>query len=124
MIRQYSSCTYCGSTVEERHVRVEMWFGDSMVIFEDVPAGVCNNCGEEYFGADIQDKMFSLHKKKPKKVIEVPVYTFSDPLTVAKAHAHRKKTSGDADRDSDPTHYATDEDIKGLMETDLEDWDE
>ena len=121
----YSSCSYCGGAVDEQHVRLEMWFGESLVVFENVPAGVCDNCGEEYFRADVQDKMTALMKTAPKKRMQVPVYSFSDPLTVAKTLAAQKKKARERAAETEKeVHIATDEEISELFETDIEDWEE
>ena len=124
--RQYSSCAYCGSMVTEQHIRMEIWYGDSLLMFEHVPAGVCDNCGEEYLRPDVQDRMIALAKGPPKKVVEVPVYAYSDILTVAKAAAKKKKQDlKEADNQIDPeVLLASDEELSQLMETDLEDWSE
>jgi YgiT-type zinc finger domain-containing protein len=122
--RPYSSCSYCGSTVEERHVRMEMRVGDSFVIFENVPAGVCDHCGEEYIRADVQEKMVALTKTPAKKTIEVPVYPFADPLTVAKAAAKSKKRdhakAEETDYRDDSVQYASEEEISDLLEMNFE----
>lgn len=119
----YSSCSYCGSAVDEQHVRLEMWFGESLVVFENVPAGVCDNCGEEYFHADIQDKMTALMKTAAKKHMKVPVYSFSDPLTVAKAQAAQKKKAKERSAETEKeVQLASEDEISELMETDLEEW--
>ena len=122
--RTYSSCSYCGCAVDEQHVRIEMWFGESLVVFEHVPAGVCSNCGEEYFAADIQDKMLTMIKTPAKKTMEVPVYSFSDPLTIAKVAARRKKQEKE-EPDSEPEeHLVSDDEIAELLESNPEDWDD
>jgi len=125
-LHHYSSCSYCGCTVEEQHVRIEMWFGDSLTVFEHVPAGVCEHCGEEYFRADIQDKLIALTKTPAKKTMNVPVYSFSDPLTVAKAAAKRKKKEEliQDDRENDVPQIATDEELANMLETNLEEWED
>ncbi len=124
--RRYSSCSYCGGSVDEQLVRVETWIGDQLVVFHDVPAGVCDSCGEEYFGADIQDKMFELAKTPPKKTLDVPVYGFSDVLTVAKAEARRKKKERQqaVEDDDEPGSFATDDEISALLHTSFEEWDD
>ena len=126
--RQYSSCSYCSSGVEERHVRIEMWVGDSLVVFENVPAGVCDHCGEEYIRADVQEKMVGLTKTPSKKTLQVPVYQFSDPLTAAKAAAKAKKRDTQkavdvAERD-DSAQYASEEEISELLEMNFEEGDD
>ena len=122
--RRYSTCSYCGNSVDEQLVSLEIWLGDRLVVFRDVPAGVCNNCGEEYFGADIQDKMFEMAKRPAKSVMEVPVYRFSDPLTVAKAEAGRKKMEHTAPQKEEEVHFASDDEIADLLQSNFEEWDE
>jgi YgiT-type zinc finger domain-containing protein len=121
--RHYSSCSYCSCAVDEQHVRVEMWFGDTLVVFENVPAGVCDNCGEEYILADIQDKMIALSKSPPARTMTVPVFSFADPLAVAKAAARQKKKEAEQENDQG-FQVASDEELSDLMETDLTDWDD
>jgi YgiT-type zinc finger domain-containing protein len=128
--RRYSTCSYCGGGVEEHHIPVEMRLGDMLVLFEHVPAGVCDKCGEEYLLADIQDKMFEMAKAEPDRILQVKVYSFSDPLSVAKAEAKHKRR--EQEKEAEPSaedadlHLATDEEIAGLelMDTDLKDWDD
>lgn len=125
--RHYSSCSYCSCAVDEQHVRVEMWFGDTLVVFDNVPAGVCDNCGEEYILADIQDKMIALSKSPPARTLSVPVYSFADPLAVAKAAARQKKKDQEHDdeaADDGGFQVATDEELSDLMETDLSEWED
>jgi YgiT-type zinc finger domain-containing protein len=122
--RRYSSCSYCGSNVDELLVSLEIWIGDRLVLFRDVPAGVCDHCGEEFFGADIQEKLFEMAKNTPRSVIEVPVYHFSDALTAAKAEAGRKKKERNADTSEADQQLATDDEIADLLHTSFEEWDE
>jgi YgiT-type zinc finger domain-containing protein len=122
--RRYSSCSYCGSSVDELLVSLEIWIGDRLVLFRDVPAGVCDHCGEEFFGADIQEKLFAMAKNPPRSVLEVPVYHFSDPLTAAKAEAGRKKKERTAERSESDDHLATDDEIAGLLHGSFEEWEE
>ena len=126
--RPYSSCSYCGSSVEERHVRIEMRVGDTLVVFENVPAGVCDHCGEEYIRADVQEKMVALSKTPVKKTIEVPVYQFTDPLTVAKATAKAKKReharSVDIEDHDTAVQFASEEEIADLLEMNFDESEE
>ena len=120
---RYSSCAYCGSTVAEQHVRMEMWYGDQLLVFEHVPTGVCDICGEEYLRPDVQDRMIALAKTSPKSTMTVPVYPFTEMRQDSKNKS--KRTAIENSRMSEPEILiATDEEISNLMETDLEDWDE
>lgn len=46
MKHQYDDCFFCGGVVEERiRLREIRWKGE-LLAFEDVPMGVCRQCGE------------------------------------------------------------------------------
>jgi len=128
--RRYSSCSYCGGGVEEHHIPVEMRLGDMLVLYEHVPAGVCDKCGEEYLLADIQDKMIEMAKSEPDRILQVKVYSFSDPLSVAKAEAKHKRREqekiAEHSSEDDDIHLASDEEIAQLefMDPDAKDWDD
>lgn len=120
--KPYASCSYCGSSIDEQHVRTEIWIGDQLTVFEHVPVGVCVNCGEEYFRADIHDKMLEMFKHPTKKNISVPVYSFTDPLAVAKA---KKKKAASFEEREQEIHLATEEEIQQLSEyDDQNNWEE
>jgi len=42
-------CYFCKGKIEEKRVRVDFRWGDELVVIEDVPAEVCQQCGEKYF---------------------------------------------------------------------------
>ena len=60
MAHNYANCSFCGGEVVEKKVSVDFRWGDDLVIIEDVPAGVCNQCGEKYFTAEVSRKMEKL----------------------------------------------------------------
>lgn len=48
------SCEHCAGTVRERRVEREaLRHKGDFIILEDVPIGVCDNCGTRYFHASI-----------------------------------------------------------------------
>ncbi len=54
MKRRYNRCHFCGGRVTERAVVVDYRWGDDLLaIIENVPAGVCEVCGERYFKAGV-----------------------------------------------------------------------
>ena len=76
MARSYPKCYFCGGTVSERRVTVDYrWGEDLLAIIENVPAGVCTVCGEQYFKAQVIKAMErTAHSKtKPKKTQNIPV---------------------------------------------------
>jgi YgiT-type zinc finger domain-containing protein len=49
MMKTYDDCSLCGGEVIEKRVQKVCWWGDRLVaVIEDVPAGVCQQCGERY----------------------------------------------------------------------------
>jgi YgiT-type zinc finger domain-containing protein len=71
-------CEYCEGVVQERRVRDDYWSGDSLVIIENVPVGVCSKCGERYYSAAVLERMdrIAARRSKIKRTLRVPVTTF------------------------------------------------
>jgi len=74
------TCAMCGGKLKEKRVKVELWVGDELIVIEDVPARVCEACGEKYFSAEVSKKIDELISTRPKakKRLEVPVFTFGE----------------------------------------------
>ena len=75
---KYSDCFYCGGTVDERLMPYELRWQGQLFIFENVPMGVCTQCGEKALKPHVAksvDRIICQHKK-PAKTIQVPVYSF------------------------------------------------
>jgi YgiT-type zinc finger domain-containing protein len=74
---QYSDCFYCGGVVEEKLVPRELRWHDKLFVFENVPMGVCAQCGERVLKPQVvkmMDQVLQEHKR-PTRTIEVPVYS-------------------------------------------------
>jgi YgiT-type zinc finger domain-containing protein len=78
MKKTYSDCFYCGGSVEERLMPRELRWQDELFIIENVPMGVCIQCGEKFLKPDVAKGIDQLlqRKGKPGKTIEVPVYQY------------------------------------------------
>ncbi|MBI1744939.1 type II toxin-antitoxin system MqsA family antitoxin [Candidatus Acetothermia bacterium] len=74
--RQNEYCPLCGGLIEDRTiVHEERDAQGHLYIFENVPARVCDQCGEVWLPAatiDLLDEVIA--KAKPKKTVETPVY--------------------------------------------------
>lgn len=71
------TCYFCKGTVKRKRIRHVHHWGDQIIVFENVPAEVCEQCGEVYFSPDvlkIMDKA-TLEKTKPDKTLSVPVFS-------------------------------------------------
>ena len=78
MVKKYSDCFYCGGVVEEEFLPREIRWKGKLFIFENVPMGVCTQCGEKVIKPEVAKDIDQLlqEKKKPTKIIQVPVYQY------------------------------------------------
>ena len=68
-------CQFCGSTVNKKMVSLDLWKKEKLYVFKNVPAKVCEQCGEKYFSSKIYgiiDKLLK-EKSKPDETMVVPV---------------------------------------------------
>ncbi|MBI3248305.1 MAG: YgiT-type zinc finger protein [Deltaproteobacteria bacterium] len=70
-------CYFCRGKVELQTIRHVHQWGEKIFIFKNVPAEVCTQCGESYFGPDALEKMDSVVNglREPEEVTQVPVYS-------------------------------------------------
>jgi len=73
---EYGDCFYCGGVVKERLMPRELRWHGELFIFEDVPMGVCTQCGEKVLKPEVAKAIDQvlLEQRKPTRIIEVPVY--------------------------------------------------
>jgi len=76
--KKYSDCFFCGGAVEEQLLPRELRWDGQLFIFENVPMGVCTQCGEKVLLPEVAktiDRVLQ-EKKKPTRTIQVPVYRY------------------------------------------------
>lgn len=49
----YGECEICNTPMEEKCIKQDFWIRGELIIVEDVPAGVCPQCGEKIVKADV-----------------------------------------------------------------------
>lgn len=49
----YGECKICGTLMEEKLIKQDLWIRGELIIVENVPAGVCPKCGEKVVNADV-----------------------------------------------------------------------
>ena len=78
-------CVFCGGKVEAKNVTFIYEQGDFFFMIKNVPAEVCDKCGEKTFSPEITDEIikFSKRKFKPIKLVEVPVFDFGQKVARA-----------------------------------------
>ncbi len=77
----YGECHICGAHLEARHVKQDLWIKGKLIVIEDVPAGVCPQCGEKVVKADIGQSIAALvgdsRRLRKARTISVPVIRFA-----------------------------------------------
>ena len=76
MTRIYHKCHFCGGEVLEKRITIDYRWGDKlMAIIENVPAGVCQTCGEQYFKAEVVKEIERIASsgETPKRMLQVPL---------------------------------------------------
>jgi YgiT-type zinc finger domain-containing protein len=73
------TCEYCSGDIVEKRVTLHRQIKDKHVLLEDVPAGVCRQCGTRYYAANVL-KTIEEHirgRLKADREIIVSVYSMS-----------------------------------------------
>jgi YgiT-type zinc finger domain-containing protein len=74
------TCEHCSGTVREQRVdREALRHKGSFVILENVPIGVCDQCGARYYDALILRRVAEIGRGKalPLQKIEIPVAPYA-----------------------------------------------
>ena len=68
-------CQFCGGAVKKKTVNLDLWKKEKLYVFKNVPAKVCEQCGEKYFSSKIYGIIDKLLKEnsKPDETMVVPV---------------------------------------------------
>jgi len=77
-------CFFCKGKVTQKRLNVDFRWGENLVVIEDVPTRVCQQCGEKYFDAEVYKDMERLAKGriKPFKRLTIDVIKFEHPVSV------------------------------------------
>ncbi len=76
MVRVYHRCHFCGGEVVEQRVTVDYRWGEALlVVIRNVPAGVCQVCGEQYLKAEVVKEMEGVARtpEEAEEVLQIPV---------------------------------------------------
>jgi YgiT-type zinc finger domain-containing protein len=68
-----TECYFCKGRVEQQKVDVDFRWGHKLKVIEDVPAGVCQQCGEKYFEAAVYKVMERLAASRAKPVARLTI---------------------------------------------------
>lgn len=74
-------CQVCGGKLKKKKVDIARFWGKELIALNDVPALICQKCGERYFEAEVSAKIDdkikqALKKKNSFQSIDVPLVSF------------------------------------------------
>ena len=74
-------CLVCYHDMVERKITLDLRIGEDLVVIEEVPATVCENCGERVFTPEVtrQVQAVAQERKERTKTILVPVFSLGAP---------------------------------------------
>jgi YgiT-type zinc finger domain-containing protein len=74
-MHKYGDCSFCGGEVKNEQVELDYRYQGKLFIFKEVPAGVCQQCGEKYLTAKVAEEIERRIQTKEKwdQTITVPV---------------------------------------------------
>jgi YgiT-type zinc finger domain-containing protein len=76
----YGECEICDTPMQEKRIIQDFWIRGELIVVENIPAGVCPQCGEKIVRADVGRRIANLIDnaeriaKAPR--ISVPAITF------------------------------------------------
>ena len=77
----YGECHVCGERMEERRIKQGFWIKDKLILVEDIPAGVCTQCGEKVVNADVGQRIAVLmgdtKRLREARTMSIPVIRFA-----------------------------------------------
>lgn len=76
-----NKCYICSGKLKKQKVDIARYWGKDLIALNDVPALICQKCGERYFEAkissQIDDKIkLAIRKKSSFETREIPVVQF------------------------------------------------
>ncbi len=78
-MREFEDCSYCGGRVAERKVQKVCYWGEKITaIMDNVPTGVCEQCGEKYYRASVLKQIEKKVKNRRKmSMIKIPLVKYA-----------------------------------------------
>jgi YgiT-type zinc finger domain-containing protein len=64
----FEKCHFCQGKVVEGHITVDYRWGDALVVIKDVPARVCQQCGEKYLSSDVYKELEGMAKHRSHRM--------------------------------------------------------
>ncbi len=71
-------CSVCGGKLRKQVITHEEWWEESLYVFKDVPALVCESCGDISFTdavSEAMDRLVQSNEKPLEYLSQVPVFS-------------------------------------------------
>lgn len=83
-MHKYGDCSFCGGEVKEGEVELDYRHQGKLFIFQNVPTGVCQQCGEKYLTAKVAKEIEYRIQKKERwdKTVSVPMDVLPKQIAV------------------------------------------
>ncbi|MBM3860274.1 MAG: YgiT-type zinc finger protein [Verrucomicrobia bacterium] len=71
----YGECEVCDTPLVEKRINQDFWIGGQLIVVENVPAGVCPQCGAKVVNATVGRHLAELvrDKKRIAEAIQISV---------------------------------------------------
>ena len=78
-MHKYADCSFCGGEVKGEKVDLDYRYEGKLYIFQNVTAGVCQQCGEKYLTGKVAEEIERRIQVGDKwtKTVAVPVQVLS-----------------------------------------------
>jgi len=75
-------CEFCQGKVHQRVIRARFHFKGSTIYVGDVPAWVCERCGEQYFDAPVYKRLEGIakHRRRIRRTVSFPLARYDTAL--------------------------------------------
>ena len=73
-------CLLCHHEMVKKKITVDLRAGDELLVVEQVPATVCEHCGERVFAPAVARKLQALSRQRRKapRTLRVPVFSIDE----------------------------------------------
>jgi len=60
----FDKCYFCKGKVVQQRITIDYRWGEDLFVIKDVPAGVCQQCGEKYLSSDVYKELERVVKSR------------------------------------------------------------
>lgn len=71
-------CPMCGGSIKKDHTNLPLEFETGLLYLKNVPAEICNQCGEVFVSDSVAGKLEDIVSKAKKQKVEIEVVSYQD----------------------------------------------